>query len=154
MTAEERFWAKVEKTGDCWLWRGNQAGGGGYGTFYPDARRGPGRTRVSAHRFSWEMAFGPVTGGLWVLHRCDVPACVNPAHLFLGTHDDNMADRKRKGRYAGAGRHFTKLTADQAKEIRALMLSGAHRPTVAERFGVHQDTVRLIEKGRTWTCSR
>jgi len=76
---------------DCWLWRGG-VGGNGYGAFVTaECRFNP------AHRFSYELANGPIPKGMHVLHRCDVPLCVNPAHLFLGTHADNMRDLKEKG---------------------------------------------------------
>lgn len=89
----ERFWAHVEKRGpdDCWLWTG------------PVISCGYGQVSVKgiakyAHRLSLEIASGPIPGGLFVLHRCDVPRCVNPAHLFLGTQKDNINDAIAKGR--------------------------------------------------------
>lgn len=94
LSPEERFWAKVEKTDGCWIWSGatNKSGPFGYGQF-----RIPGN-RVPAHRVAWEMIHGPVPEGLWVLHDCDMPKCVNPSHLFLGTAKDNAADMIAKGR--------------------------------------------------------
>jgi hypothetical protein len=92
----ERFWKKVNKTDGCWLWTATRIGR--YGGF-----RFEGRSRT-AHRVSWELAFGPIPDGLQVLHHCDTPLCVNPQHLFLGTPLDNARDRDSKGRgYNGEG---------------------------------------------------
>jgi hypothetical protein len=92
---ETRLWEKVQKepNGGCWLWTGGTTNGG-YGVI------GVGRGRLHrAHRISWEIANGPIPDGLKVLHRCDNPPCVNPAHLFLGTQVDNMRDCAAKGRH-------------------------------------------------------
>jgi HNH endonuclease len=90
----ERFWAQVlpEPNSGCWVWTG-ATHRGGYGAF--SRRRS---VSVSAHRMAWVLHHGAIPDGLDVLHRCDVPACVNPAHLWLGTHDDNMRDCATKGR--------------------------------------------------------
>jgi len=94
--AEKRFWEKVDKSAGpdgCWLWI---AGHGRYGVFAP----GVNHHSCSAHRFSYELAFGPIPNGLDCLHKCDVPLCVNPKHLFLGTQTDNAHDAMKKGRLA------------------------------------------------------
>jgi len=99
--AEERFWEKVDvrNPGDCWLW--NAGTDRGYGSFY----RGPNQSRTSAHRFSYELVYGAIPqsenlrNDFSVLHRCDNPLCVNPAHLLLGTQAENNTDGFNKGRY-------------------------------------------------------
>lgn len=86
------FWTHIEKTDDCWLWHGarNSFGYGSLGKNY--------RYR-NAHRFSWYLEHGDILVGQFVLHRCDVPACVRPDHLFLGDARDNSHDMCRKGRH-------------------------------------------------------
>ena len=88
---DERFWSKVNKTGDCWLWTGVRVGIG-YGQIYLNGKKTP------AHRVSWLLHHGIIPNGLLVLHKCDNPPCVNPNHLFTGTNSDNMKDAYIKGR--------------------------------------------------------
>lgn len=86
-----RFFDKVNKTNNCWEWSGTN-----------NYRYGLLRTcgkMVRAHRISWEIHFGTIPAGLHVLHKCDNTLCVNPDHLFLGTHFDNMQDMAKKGRW-------------------------------------------------------
>ena len=160
----DRFWSHVDKrdAGECWLWRGGRDYGG-YGAF---KARASGYYQCRAHRFSWILANGAVPDGLWVLHRCDNPPCCNPSHLFLGTHDDNMADMVRKGRPArgdrngscvhpesrqrGEGHPLSKLNAEQVREIRALRAGGATLAYVAARFGVTARNVSAIYRRHTW----
>lgn len=89
----DRFWPKVDKLGpdDCWIWNGSEHGRG-YGGFSYQGRS------VPAQRIAWMLEYGDPPRHLFVCHRCDVPKCVNPAHLFLGTHQDNMDDMAAKGR--------------------------------------------------------
>lgn len=146
---EVRFWRYVEpelNTG-CWLWSGAQTGGG-YGTLHVRPRT------VSAHRLSWEMAKGPIPDGLFALHKCDTPACVNPDHLFLGTKADNARDKARKGRCHdnGGERHgMAKLTAFQVACIRVRLGEGQPQRRIAEEFGVCQTTISAIATRRAWT---
>lgn len=92
---EERFWRYVDKKAvtECWPWNGTKAKG--YGIL---GLCGKERTYIYAHRLSYQMHVGPIGSGLLVLHRCDYPACVNPAHLFLGTQLDNAQDMRNKRR--------------------------------------------------------
>jgi hypothetical protein len=90
----ERFWTKVLKKGskECWPWLGGHKSGG-YGCFYF-------REIVwSAHRVSYFLSFGNIPNGLHILHKCDNTNCVNPSHLFSGTHSDNMRDMFSKKRW-------------------------------------------------------
>jgi hypothetical protein len=101
----DRFWAKVDKTDSCWLWTAAK-GRNGYGLF----TNGAGRL-VPAHRFIWEVTYGEIPKGVMVCHNCpsgDNPSCVNPAHLWLGTHQANMVDRNMKGRAASGERHVSR----------------------------------------------
>ncbi len=86
------FWSRVDNSGDCWLWTG-VIKDGGYGLVFFHKRK------YLAHRLSYRLVWGPFKGSLFVLHRCDNPPCVNPAHLFLGTHEDNIEDMFAKGRH-------------------------------------------------------
>lgn len=100
---EERFWPKVAKRGpdECWEWTASRTPQG-----YGKIGRRKGESPAIASRVSWEMHNGPIPDGLHVLHRCDNPPCVNPAHLFLGTNADNQRDMRAKGR-GRLGRRFT-----------------------------------------------
>lgn len=95
-TTLTRFWEKVMKTDNCWLWIGARERGG-YGCIQIK------HNNFRAHRLSWELHHGTVPTGMHVLHTCDNPPCVNPTHLFLGTSLDNMADKVRKGRHSSTG---------------------------------------------------
>ena len=91
-TLAERFTSKIKIDSDsgCWLWMGSRRGS--YGIIWNN------NTNISVHRASWNIHRGDIPRGMWVLHRCDTPLCVNPDHLFLGTHRDNMIDAAYKGR--------------------------------------------------------
>ena len=91
---EALFWGHMEKTAACWFWTGATVKDG-YGTIRVGGRQAIAR---GAHRVSWELHNGPIPSGQLVLHTCDTPACVNPNHLFLGTHQDNADDKIAKGR--------------------------------------------------------
>jgi hypothetical protein len=154
----ERFFAMVAKTETCWLWTGYTACSGlPYGSF--GLRDGTGRSvPVGAHRWSWAYHHGPIPPGLWVCHTCDVPSCVNPAHLFLGTPRENNDDKIAKGRATttkglqlGMRHPHARLTDDQVREMRRLHAEqgfGAKR--LAKRYGVGQTTIHRVLTGETW----
>src|SRR5882672_8799966 len=128
----ERFWSFVEKCPGCWLWTGGTAGKMHHGVFGVRDPEGKMRTTY-AHRFSWEIHKGPIPSGMWVLHRCDVPRCVRPDHLFLGTQQDNMDDMIRKGRKAI-------LTFEQRSEV-------LQRPEVKQKRSKTISKLRWITDG-------
>lgn len=149
MTNEERFWSKVDKTpSGCWVWLSTK-NEQGYGRFA--IRVAPYKQRwYSAHRLVWEWEHG-AEPELCVLHRCDNPSCVNPAHLFLGTHKDNAADRDRKGRRRapkGSLNGRAKLTENDVFDIRRRR--GSDPVYVAGLYGVGPDQVRRIWSGDSW----
>lgn len=144
----ERFDAKwmPEPMSGCWLWTGAVSG------MRPSFGTTPG-TQEMAYRVSWQLHRGNVPAGLYVCHRCDVPMCVNPDHLFLGTQADNLADMANKGRGHGTCKNRSvalykvKLTADDVRMIRA-----DPRPTraVGLDYGVTQANISAIRSGKTW----
>lgn len=119
----------------CWRWSGN-INRGGYGTLDIFG------SNQSAHRIAYEAWVGPIPEGLSVRHRCDVRDCINPEHLELGTHQENMQDMVLRGRAPSA-----KLTWDQVREIRAS--SEVHR-VLAERYGVAGSQISMIQNNKTW----
>lgn len=148
-TLAERFWPKVEigEPHQCWPWRAC-FGTTGYGQM---TRGGRGQGMVKAHRGSWELCVGPIPAGMAVLHRCDNRACVNPAHLFLGTKADNSVDMAVKKRWRNGG---SRLTLSQALEIRRRRLAGETGKALAEEFGITQQMVWNIKVGRNWNPDR
>lgn len=88
----DRFWSRVRKTEGCWEWQGCRHHRSGYGHIRVAERL------LQTHRLAFEIAFGPIPDGVYVCHKCDVPFCVRPDHLFLGTQTENMADMVAKGR--------------------------------------------------------
>lgn len=132
-----------EPNSGCLLW---------LGTVYPSGHAclfWDGRLQ-RAHRLAWEAVNGPIPPGLSACHHCDVRPCINVDHLFLGAHDDNMADMARKGRAArqrGESNGAARLTDSQAREIRDAV--GSYRKLGA-RFGVSHNQIYMIKHGKTW----
>lgn len=154
--ASQRFQAKVEKSDGCWIWQGARAGGSlkyGIIAFH--------RKTVNAHRLSWILAFGEIPKGMMVLHRCDVPLCVNPEHLFLGTAMDNIRDMIAKGRNAlgaalkhpsqvGEGNHQAKLSEETVRRIKERGLLGATPSQIFTEFGIPKANAWAILRGKSW----
>lgn len=150
-TFESRYWAKVDRTGDCWVWKASVVKG------YGQIRRkvGDKHTVALAHRVAYEMCHGEIPAGLQVLHRCDNPLCVRPSHLFLGTNKENNDDKMRKGRHGHGTQHGeqasgAKLTEDSIRQIRSMRAQGMLLREIGEKFGVHYMTIGQIVSGKTW----
>lgn len=146
--ATGRFLARVEHdlNGGCWLWSGTMLPVG-YGQIQIDGKQ------ISAHRLSWNLFRGEITAGLCVCHRCDVRACVNPDHLFLGTHRDNVRDMLNKGRgrtMSGDDHVRAKIQAGDIPGIWARIQAGERMASIAGDFGVDQCAINAIRRGRTW----
>lgn len=133
-----------EPNSGCWLWMGAVTRNDSYGTISFDGRQ------WKAHRLAFKLTYGPIPDGLYVCHRCDNPACVNPEHLFLGTHLDNMKDRDHKQRRRaprGELNSSAKLADKLIEEVRS---AAGTQTAIAERFGIHQTTVSQIKLRKTW----
>lgn len=162
-SATDRFWANVEKSDGCWLWKGNTATGG-YGGIMVKG------ILWRAHRFSWVLANGEIPDGLLVCHKCDNPACVRPDHLFIGTSSDNQRDCAAKGRQYSqrhpekSSLHRPEIRASQVGEcnaaaklrtedvitMRALMDQGATVDGMIEMFGISRTQVNAIKRRAAW----
>ena len=128
----------------CWLWQGT-TGSKGYGLI-KIAKRMDG-----AHRASWRLHRGPIPDGLSVLHKCDTRSCINPEHLFLGTHDENMKDMVSKGRSIrnpGELNGASKITAEDVISIR---LDARSHNLIAADYGISRSSVGLIKNRINWS---
>ncbi len=143
----QRLWSRVDTSGGpdaCWLWVADTARQ--YGKLMFNRKYQP------AHRVSWIMTNGPIPDGLFVCHHCDVPKCVNPAHLFLGTPADNQADMTKKGRgRLGQRNGFSKLTERQVLAMRLRYAEGGiTQEALANDYGIDQTVVSRIILRKRW----
>lgn len=160
-TLHDRFQANVKAdlvTG-CLLWTG-AVDGNGYGQIKS------GRVGLRAHRVAWEFFRGPIPEGMFICHRCDVPRCCNPEHLFVGTARDNVIDKIKKGRgrpvlrpkrvpkdsdfNAGEKNGNSKLTRRRVDLIRRLAASGMTYRAISARLKVPHTTVGAVVRRETW----
>ncbi len=146
-----RFMERIQVGPGCWEWMGTKDQHR-YGRFAHENRD------WLAHRLAYAAFIGPIAPGELVLHHCDNPPCVSPAHLFAGSHQDNSADAANKGRFPwrqpvpemprlpGKG----PLPADRIAEMRRLLREGYTQRQVARILGVDHSTVSRIHRGRRW----
>jgi len=145
-----RFWKKVDKSDDCWLWKAGRFSRG-YGGFQMR------NTNCIAHRISWIIANGPIPAGQCVLHSCDNPPCVRPDHLWLGSQLENIADRDRKGRWRGSGRRgqdmpMAKLSDAEVIEIRKRYAVGdVMQKDLAAEYKISKTQMHVILHRKQWT---
>lgn len=138
-----------EPNSGCFLWLGSVSQGG-YGLLQHGGRKGK---HFQAHRAAWEMKNGEIPDGLWVLHKCDTPSCVNPDHLFLGTYLDNVRDMVRKGRNSagiGIANGGAKLTEEQVLSVMPRIRDGETLASIARYFGVGLTAIYNISAGKRW----
>lgn len=145
---KERILERIKKDdAGCWIWQGSRFKDG-YGAI---GIRRTGSKR--AHRVSYEAFNGPITDGAWVLHRCDVPACVNPEHLFLGTPSDNTRDmlaKERRHILRGESHPMVRFSERFVWGVRQLRKLGASISEIASMYGLSYFAIHQLCSGRTW----
>lgn len=138
-----RFHTKYEPTRGCWLWQAGKFAKG-YG-MVSLGRNFQGKQHTEyAHRVAYVLVHGPIPAGSVVMHTCDVPACVNPFHLVLGTQGDNVRDASAKGRLPKSRPAIQKITDAQVRDIRESIESSV---TLAKRYGVTLQCISVIRRG-------
>jgi hypothetical protein len=135
-----RFWSKVDKRGECWLWAASLSKYG-YGQFSIDDYP------YKAHRVSYAIVNGD-PGELNVNHACDMPACVNPLHLWTGTQQEGMDDKVAKGRQPKGETQVNHILTE--RQVKSILASNETQTALAERYSVHRNTIGDILKGKTW----
>lgn len=150
---KKSFEKHVIRQEGCWGWKGPTARGG-YAVM--SCRRAMGSDR--GHKASWMIHFGSIPARMHVCHKCDNPICTNPDHLWIGTHQQNNDDKISKGRQAhnipphkrGSENGSSKLSENQVKEIKGLILEGHSCHRIGKEFGVSHQTILRIKNGKNW----
>jgi hypothetical protein len=143
---EAAVWRGRDPERDCWSLAGDRDSDG-----YSLLSSSGYRWNLKGHRVAYQLYKGPIPPGLVVRHTCDVPWCVNPAHLLLGTHGDNNRDKVERGRQArGERQGLAKATTEGVREIRHRAATGETRAALAAVFGITPATVSKIVLRRTW----
>lgn len=159
---DKAFWDKVKKgqtPDDCWEWQGRK-NKGRYGVIIRS------RNSILAHRAAWLLTHGKIPDGLHILHHCDNPPCVNPKHLWCGTHSDNMADMARKGRGGGGEKHksrrypelikrgeqcaMAKLSENIVRQIRDIPYYRGKYSELARQLTMSKEAIRIASLGLRW----
>jgi hypothetical protein len=138
----ERNIERIPECG-CWIWMACY-NSGGYGLLSISGRK------CRVHRIIWELYNGPIVKGMYVLHRCDTPSCVNPHHLFLGTHTDNMRDMIKKGRGRCVGEKNTSTILSN-KSVLKIREDNRIYKLISKDFGISVSTISHIKTGRSWS---
>lgn len=148
----DEFWDRIIKPEGCWLYDGAKEING-YG--YLKNPLGEKPKYITAHRLAWILTYGPVPDGKVVMHTCDVRSCVNPQHLRLGTHEENMADMRAKKRGTYGERSSTAILTEEAvRYIRSVYWCKGKRsnaPELAKKYGCSPGAVHKAARGESWS---
>ena len=140
------FWSRVDKSTECWNWTGRVDKTTGYGKVSFMRRR-----NCSPHRIAYELSFGGIPKGMWVLHKCDNRMCCNPDHLFLGTYRDNIDDMVSKGRSLKGEKNVKAvLTENTVRKIKRMLTRGYRQIDISRDMGIKSVTIQAIASGRNW----
>ena len=146
---KDGFYALINRADDCWLW-GGSVGNTGYGRYSFQGKR------HSTHRLMWLLTYGEIPDGLYVCHHCDNKLCVNPSHLFLGTHLDNMKDKAIKGRNVLPGFKGEEVGTSKLKEWQVLAIRAEYKPykngctALGQKYGIDRTVIHDIVTRKLW----